>query len=72
MKNHEPFTRGYAPGRGYHDIGGKDYGPVEATVTDCWSFFFMNSQNYIFNGAVTFYQEIGTNAIPVIYPSAAI
>ena len=30
MKNDEPSP----PGRGYHDIGGKDYGPVEATVTD--------------------------------------
>lgn len=34
--------------------------------------FFSTSQNYIFNGAVTFTQEIGASAVPVIYPGAAI
>ncbi len=34
--------------------------------------FFITSQNYIFNGAVTFEQEIGATAVPVIYPGAAI
>lgn len=34
MKEHEPFTSGHEPGRGYHDIGGLDYGPVDAKVTD--------------------------------------
>jgi hypothetical protein len=34
MHDHEPFTSGHAPGRGYHDIGGLDYGPVDPKVTD--------------------------------------
>jgi hypothetical protein len=34
MKDHGPFTPGQAPGRGYHDIGGLDYGTVNPKVTD--------------------------------------
>ena len=34
MKDHERFTSGREPGRGYHDIGGLDYGPVDPKVTD--------------------------------------
>lgn len=34
MNDHEPFTPGREPGRGYHDIGGLDYGPVDPKVTD--------------------------------------
>src|SRR4051794_3324127 len=28
------FTSGREPGRGYHDIGGLDYGAVDASVTE--------------------------------------
>lgn len=34
MKDHERFTSGREPGRGYHDIGGLDYGSVDPKVTD--------------------------------------
>lgn len=34
MKDHKPFAAGHEPGRGYHDIGGLDYGPVDPHVTD--------------------------------------
>jgi nitrile hydratase subunit beta len=34
MKDPKPFTGGREPGRGYHDIGGLNYGPVDPHVTD--------------------------------------
>ena len=34
MKGHQRFTPSREPGRGYHDIGGLDYGPVDSKVTD--------------------------------------
>ena len=34
MKDLKPFTTRNQQGRGYHDIGGLNYGPVDPNVTD--------------------------------------
>lgn len=34
MTSDEHFTAGHEPGRGYHDIGGLDYGSVDPKVTE--------------------------------------
>jgi hypothetical protein len=34
MKDPAQSTPGHEPGRGYHDIGGLNYGPVDPNVTD--------------------------------------
>jgi hypothetical protein len=34
MTSDDHFTPGHEPGRGYHDIGGLDYGSVDPRVTD--------------------------------------